>query len=235
MIFEGNSSYLIRNMDLNGLSRYNHSNLTNGDFTILSKFKPNFNADIKLTGSHTGYVVCKNGMHIGIYFTKTTNEFGDLYEMGCAYCTEYDGITSFHYLKIQINDTLDNYNVGMIHNSDNKTITLYVNGETKTEDYKGNLIDYSNSWLWVGAACGVDGYDERYSYFFEGELNYVGIFRKAFSIKETDEIIEAGRIVDYNSQYWPILITNFKEKTDYKIKDQSNNGNHLILYNNEWI
>jgi len=231
MIFEGNRSYLIRNTVSNGLSRYNHASLTDGDFTILSKFKPNFNMDNKSNRSRMGFVICKNGFHIGIYFSKTVHEFGILYQIGCEYS---DGI-EFRNIQIEIDDTLDNYDVGMIHDFHTKTISLYVNGEIKKNTYEGNLMDYSNSWLWVGAACGLDEYDQQYSHFFEGDVNYVGIFKKAFSINEIVEIIDEGKIVDYSSHHRPILITNFKEKTQYKIKDQSDNGNHLILYNNEWI
>jgi hypothetical protein len=235
MKFTGDFSYLIRNIDLYGLSRYNHRNITDDDFTLLAKVIPNWHINLNADGVNTGYIICKNGMHIGIYFMKSINSEGECFQFGCAYCTELDGNTSFNYIKIEVNNLENEYNIGMVHNKNDKSITLYVNDIFKTEIYEGNIIDYSNSWLWIGTACGIDGYDKRYSYFYNGEINYIGIFRKAFNKNEIDEIITDGKIVDYNSQYWPIFISNFKEVTKYKVKDESGNGNHLIIYNNEWI
>jgi hypothetical protein len=235
MIFDGTFSYLIRNADLHGLSRYNHANITDDDFTILAKVIPNWYIELNADGVNTGYIVCKNGMHIGIYFMKSINSDGECFEFGCAYCTELEGNVNFNYIKIEINNLESEYNVSMVHNKNDKSVSLYVNDVKKTELYQGNIIDYSNSWVWVGAACGTDAYDERYSYFYNGDIKYVGIFKKAFNDMEISNIITDGKIVDYNSQYWPIFISNFEETTPYKVRDQSNAGNNLIIYNNEWV
>jgi hypothetical protein len=235
MIFNGTFSYLIRNTDLYGLSRYNHKSLTDNDFTIISKVKPNLDIELGNDGIHTGYIVCKNGLHIGTYFMKAINENGYLYQFGCAYSTNYNEQSVFNYLNIEVNPTDDYYHVSMIHSKKSKTITLIVNDIEKTVKYEGELVDYSNSWLWVGAACGAEDYDERYSYFYQGEIGYVGIFSKELNNKIIFDILSKDEIINYDSVYSPILITDFKEITQYKIKDKSNNGNHLVIYNNEWI
>lgn len=235
MIFNGTSSYLIRNTDLYGLSRYNHEHLIDKNFTILANIKPNFDLALNKNEPRIGYVVCKNGLHIGIYFMKTITENGNLYQVGCSYCTIHNGTDSFNYVNIDIKKSDNIYNVAMVHNKNDKSITLYVNNEQKTITYEGELVDYSNSWLWVGAACGTDEYDERYSYFYHGDIQYIGIFKESINEKVLFDILSLNKILNYDSKCLPVFITNFSEYTQFRIKDQSNNGNHLVKYNNEWI
>jgi hypothetical protein len=235
MIFNGTFSYLIRNTDLYGLSRYNHKHLTDENFTILASIKPNFDIDLNKNEPRTGYVVCKNGLHIGIYFMKTITENENLYQIGCSYCTTRNGIDSFNYINIDIEKSDNIYNVAMVHHKNDKSITLYVNNEKKTITYEDELVDYSNSWLWVGAACGMDEYDERYSYFYQGDIQYIGIFKESINEDILLDILFLNKILNYDSKHSPVFITNFSEYTQFKIKDQSNNGNHLVKYNNEWI
>jgi hypothetical protein len=209
--------------------------LTDNDFTIIANVKPALDLELDSNGIHTGYIVCKNGLHIGIYFMKAINENGFLYQFGCAYSINKDGESIFNYINIEVEPVNDVYQIGMIHSKNDKSITLIVNGIEKTVKYEGELVDYSNSWLWVGAACGAEGYDERYSYFYQGDISYVGIFKKALNTSDISNILSDNQIINYDSKYSPILISDFKEITQYKIKDQSNNGNHLVIYNNEWI
>ena len=235
MIFESDKTFLIRNIDTYNLCRNTHNEITNGDFTFSVKIKPNFDVELDDTNFHRGYVISKNGMHIGIHYTKSSYIGEDIHEIGCSYSINFNNETIFKNIGIKIYPTERLFKVSMIHNIENKTISLCVDDEMKTETYDGDLFDYTTSWLWVGSGYGINGASNPFSYYYNGEMKYAGIFKKELSISKINEILDNEIILNYTSEHKTIFVTNFEEKTNYKIKDLSNNGNHLLLYDEKWV
>jgi len=87
--------------------------------------------------------------------------------------------------------------------------TIYFNGNSVKID--GRLLDdYKYSYLWVGCASAINDESEWNCY---GVLNYIEI------IKDNKTIFKS----------------NLKEKTEFKVFDESENGNHLLKYSKEWF
>lgn len=235
MIFEGDKTYLIRNFDTYNLCRNKHNDITTGDYTFISKIKPNFDIVLDESDFYRGYVISKNGMHIGLYYTKSTSISGDKHEIGCSYCVNFNDESLFKNIDIKIDPTNDIFKISMTHNIKNKTISLCVNDEIKTQTYEGDLFDYTNSWLWVGSGYGVNDNISPFSYYYNGEINYLGVFKKELSVDQINKLLDNEIKLNYDSEFSPILICDFKEKTNYKIKDLTNNGNHLLLYDKKWV
>jgi len=79
------------------------------------------------------------------------------------------------------------------------------------QSFKGKLVnDYRYSYLWIG--CG-NGLNDDAKFQFYGKMNSVKIIKNNKTIFKTD----------------------FKQKTKFKVFDQSNCGNHLIKYKKDWF
>jgi len=79
------------------------------------------------------------------------------------------------------------------------------------QSFKGKLVnDYRYSYLWI--VCG-NGLNDDAKFQFYGKMNSVKIIKNNKTIFKTD----------------------FKQKTKFKVFDQSNCGNHLIKYKKDWF
>ncbi len=95
----------------------------------------------------------------------------------------------------------------------NKQISLITGDEKTTIDFTGNLLDdYKHSYIWVGCGNGLKDVEDEFRNHFYGEINFL-------EIKRDDKII---------------FQSDFKKKTEFKVFDESNSGNHLLKYNKEW-
>ena len=95
----------------------------------------------------------------------------------------------------------------------NKQISLIIGDEKNTTDFTGNLLDdYKHSYIWVGCGNGLKDIEGEFRNHFYGEINFL-------EIKRDDKII---------------FQSDFKKKTEFKVFDESNSGNHLLKYNSEW-
>ena len=95
----------------------------------------------------------------------------------------------------------------------NKQISLITGDEKTTIDFTGNLLDdYKHSYIWVGCGNGLKDIEDEFRNHFYGEINFL-------EIKRDDKII---------------FQSDFKKKTEFKVFDESNSGNHLLKYNGEW-
>ena len=95
----------------------------------------------------------------------------------------------------------------------NKQISLIVGNIKTTTDFTGDLVDdYKYSYIWVGCGNGLKDIEEEFKNHFYGYINYL-------EIKRNDKVI---------------FKSEFKKKTEFKVFDESNSGNHLLKYNSEW-
>jgi hypothetical protein len=235
MIFDRNVTYTLRNTNNYGLTRRNHTEITNNDFTFLAKCSPNFNVEIGTENFYRGYVLSKNGMHIGIYFTKSGTELNFSYEIGCSYCVTDGTNVSFRNIDISVDSSTSTFDVSMRHNIKNKTMTLKVNNVEKTDTYNDSLVDYTNSWMWIGSGYGILNGVNHHAYYYDGEIEYIAVFEKDINLIDSDTILSEKKNINFDSPLKPLVIIDFNEHTKYKIKDISNNGNHFELYNVNWV
>ena len=71
MIFDGTLSYLFNTGNNSGLIKNNINQVYMGDCTILCRFKPDIEKmtkEMPEIGFLSTGIICKNGMHIGIFF-----------------------------------------------------------------------------------------------------------------------------------------------------------------------
>ena len=115
---------------------------------------------------------------------------------------------------VEIDDTyLGHIECTFICDNKNKQISLIVGDRKTTTDFTGNLVDdYKHSYIWVGCGNGYTHTDNEFKNQFFGDIHYL-------EIKRDDKTI---------------FKSNFKKKTDFKVFDESNSGNHLLKYNSEW-
>ena len=91
----------------------------------------------------------------------------------------------------------------------NKQITIKADEKTSSIDFKGNLVDdYKYSYLWIGCGNGFKDSDDEFRNSFFGDISYLKIRR------------------DGNT----IFKSHFKKKTEFKVFDESNSGNHLLIF-----
>lgn len=115
---------------------------------------------------------------------------------------------------VEIDDTyLGHIECTFICDNKNKQISLIVGDRKTTTDFTGNLVDdYKHSYIWVGCGNGYTHTDNEFKNQFFGDIHYL-------EIKRDDKTI---------------FKSNFKKKTEFKVFDESNSGNHLLKYNSEW-
>ena len=46
--------------------------------------------------------------------------------------------------------------VAMIHDKKKKVVTCYVDGKVSKISYSGEIIDYRDSWIWIGCNNSLD-------------------------------------------------------------------------------
>lgn len=213
MTFDNNLSYFISPDNRYGLQVKNINTITNEDFTFITTFKVDWE---KL--KDPGGVLCKSGMHMGIFvFNDGTN----CYIQGIAWF-KIKGENRPIDVAIQIPKEKENeiLSVKISLNKKNKLLTLKTDWKTESKRYEGELVDYKNSWVWLGCANGHESCSPEHRNYFYGEIFHASIY----DIDTQDENVENA-----------LFYTNFDEKTFYKIKDLSGNGNHLTKYDTEWF
>ena len=71
-----------------------------------------------------------------------------------------------------------------------KTIQLYVNDDISLRKrYEGTLVDYKNSWLWIGCSNALSSCAEEHKQYFYGDIDFTTIFGKSLSKKEVQALL----------------------------------------------
>ncbi|HIF02389.1 MAG TPA: pyridoxal-phosphate dependent enzyme [Nitrospinaceae bacterium] len=78
---------------------------------------------------------------------------------------------------------------------------------------KDLVDDYETSYLWVGCSNAFSSCPEEHRWYFTGRVDYLEI------IKEEETIFKS----------------NMKKLTEFKIYDESENGNHFLKWSTEWM
>lgn len=240
MIFDGTLSYLFNTGNNSGLIKNNINQVYMGDCTILCRFKPDIEKmtkEMPEIGFLSTGIICKNGMHIGIFFKMIRNHIGDepwVYRFSFEYWQENEKEQRILDIDIdpkKVKDTWFDIKFTQTHDT-----FIFTVDDKSIEAKYFKLVDYSNSYLWVGCA-------NRLAPDWKHEL--IGAIDKLYvEIEHTLPFIQQLFFDDYerfadkvlaNRSSKAVFLSNFKKFTYYKIHDDSGNGNHPIKYDNEWV
>ena len=236
--FEGNNAWFVTPDNKYGLSKFPMKNITEGDFSFLTSIRVNWNKMNPADNTREGGIIIKNGLHLGLSVIKPDYEHvyikGTIWtvdaSLGSNGMKNYDILVKVNY---ESGDLDKEYKVGFSFKRKEKEFSVYCNGTWLTEKFEGSLIDYSNAWLWVGAANPLDSCPEDFRQFFNGEMYYAAIFSKFLDRSEIEEIYNEPDHV--SKRLKPTCIFNFKRQTPYKILDISEVGNNLIRFDKAWM
>ena len=219
MIIDKENYYFIAPDNKNGLSVRPPRDLYLAD---TFEFKVNFMVDVEKCKGKSRGIVMMNGKHLGIHiWNKHLN--GSVWTEDGLFNTYLDidtkGFQKKKSQEIEVLDTTLNVKnfveieCRFICDNRNKQITLITGDKKNTIDFTGNLIDdYKYSYIWIGCGNGQKDVEDEFRNHFYGEINFL-------EIKRDDKII---------------FQSDFKKKTEFKVFDESNSGNHLLKYNGEW-
>lgn len=231
MKFKNELAYGIRNSNKFGLSKNSPENITLSDFTFCVKVKVDWHKMKKETYTETAGIICKSGKHLGLMINKTDN---NKFLKAMAW-VDNDGVHTPVEVLMYIEDDEEVLELAYIHDIKTRTITLVKNGKSDSISYTGKLIDeYSSSWIWVGCANAFEPCDPVHRNFFNGDINFVGIFNQSLSLDIINTLF-IDQQLDDPLKYGTILYTDMKEKTDYKVRDISGIGNNLLKYSKNYF
>lgn len=236
--FNGDDAWFCPPQNKYGLSKQPIKDITNDDFSFLSKINVDWNSMHGETSLVEGGVIIKNGLHTGISVVKSIDNQcfikGTIWTEDISF--EGDGKQSYDIL-LRVNwgpnDLHKELNIGFSYSKDKKTLSLYCNNQWETKHYEGTIIDYSNSWLWVGVCNPLDSCPPEFRQYYIGNMSYVGIFQQHMEKSDIKNIFED--LTQPHTEYNPTCIFNFDKYTNYKVLDVSGNGNNIIKFDNAWM
>jgi hypothetical protein len=123
------------------------------------------------------------------------------------------------------------YNIGMVVDDREQSLTLYVNGkEVGKKSYEGELIEYLNKSYYIGAG---DPNLSVWRNFHKGQIAEVGLWSDTLKDYEMELIFQKGIINkgEYSTSKLPVGVWDFKGGYDNITFDVSGNGNHSKFYN----
>ncbi len=232
-----NAYFIVPTQNRYGLSTNQTYDLTERDFSILVEVKVDWDKMVADTPTNEGGIISKNGQHCGLNAIKLSD--GHTYIKATWWITpDQGGPAVYKDLWFDVKSNSKYLKVAMTHHKETKTMTLWVDGGSFNTTYPGEIIDYRDSWMWIGANNSLDNCAEEHRGFFFGEINHVSLhdipldddqIRKAFDIESTEDLD--------NDDFQTAAAFSFKEKymTPYKVFDISSNGNHMILFDKKWM
>lgn len=237
MIFDGQRGYFVTPINRYNLSLYPPLDFTDKSFTMSSRIKVDYESMDTDGDSRECGVIIKNGQHLGISVFRMQGEDGikRLYVKGQAWYLDNNKESQFIDIVHDVT-TLQDYmiDVTFVHDIKNKSLQLYVNDDISLRKrYDGNLVDYKNSWLWIGCSNALSSCSEEHRQYFYGEIDYTAIFGTNLSSKQVQKLYKNKK--SYDDDFKPIIVCDYKNTTEYKVEDVTGNGNHPIIHNNKWM
>lgn len=149
------------------------------------------------------------GMHMGLFYVPSINSYK------WAYWDSEDGETynykDIHSVSLDEDRFVD---FEITHSKKEKTFKLYMDGEFIGENTYENLLDYSNTFIFIGVANLLEN-AFPHQCFWAGDIEYFSIYKKCF--ENVNDMDDSELIVSYD----------FEEDntTYYSLFDISDNGN----------
>jgi hypothetical protein len=231
--FNGKRAWFVTPENKYGLSKYPLRNITNSSFTFLVKTKIYW--DAMENGKECGIVI-KNGKHLGLSALKS-EDAEHLYAKGTIWTIMGDGSIKNWDILFKLNwedsDKDKEYNLAFSVNLKLKKFFVYCDGKTSEMEFEGDLVDYTTSWLWVGASNPLDSCPDEFKNFFYGEIVNAAIYSTPLISYEIDKIY--SDLETNFTTYNPVCFFNFRNRTPYKILDITHTGNNLIKFDTRWM
>jgi hypothetical protein len=247
-------TYIFYDIDKHG-TIFNHSQMMfRRDFVLMTRIAPDLDSvDEVLARPEVGYhkqcVIGKNGKHTGLFFTSLINHAGETVHL-VEYCwwqnpkggdPRDESLDEEQSLKIYVTAE-ECRELDIVATRFDDTIVLTVNGR-EIEGQVNNMIDYSTSHMWVGAAnmlkFAKPDFDPHFACMYTGDISLMHIQEAPLPQKHIKtffdnfwEFLDLKLDVKENCIY---CTTNFQERTPYKVRDYSGNGFHPLLFSHDWI
>jgi hypothetical protein len=236
--FDGQGAWFVTPDNKYGLSRFPMKNITEGDFSFLTTIRVDWDKMNPDDNTREGGVIIKNGLHLGLSVVKPNNTH--VYIKGTIWTVDAslgpNGMKPYDIL-VKVNDDVNDlyreYKIGFSFKKKEKQFSIYCDGTWLTERFEGSLIDYSNAWLWLGAANPLESCPVGFRQYFMGEMFYAAIFSKFLDRSEIEEVY--GDPSNVSKRLKPTCVLDFKKQTPYKVLDISETGNNLIRFDKEWM
>ena len=235
--FNGDEAWFVTPDNKYGLSTYPMKNITDGDFSFLTHVRVDWDKMNPNDLTREGGIIIKNGLHLGLSVVKPDNEHvyikSTIWTRHPSNPTEvknYDILVKVNWKESDLNKS---YKIGFSFKPKEKIFSVYCNDTWLTEKFEGDLINYSNAWLWFGASNPLDSCPKDFRQFFFGEMYYAAVFSKALSREEIVEVYDNQSNI--SKRLSPVCAFDFKRQTPYKILDISGVGNNLIRFDKEWM
>ncbi len=246
MKFDGDTAYYIPPKTIT--SGYPITNLFDRDFTYCFRFRVDWKELHKkqsdINGWARGGIMIKTGAHFGLQAVVGVDAVGNFLKAlevitwtnSVPGSSIYNDENKLNSMKVDINSSLsainwDGWMQGTLVSDHNKSLTLYIDNYADTLELTDPLLDYSDSYLYVGC------YDSHAADCFVGDVSHVGIFQKKFTKEDINlffsNLDDLSKLTTYMEILYPVALTDFKRKTIYKLYDMSENGNHFIKYDRE--
>ena len=233
--FDGATGYLVPPKNRYQLSTYEPYDVTEYDFTFVARVKADWDKMNPYDKTREGGIIAKNGKHIGLSVLKNTDD--RLYIRGQFWCKLEDQSETFYDLFIEVDPEIKDeiLNIAFVHNKSEKKLALLLNDKFDEVKYDGEIIDYSDSWVWIGCQNAFDSCEEMHRGFYFGEIHYSSIFGKALTMKQIEDTFQYKTREDIDFELKPLCIFNYEEKTSYKVFDITGNGNNMIMFDKRWM
>jgi hypothetical protein len=188
------------------------------------------------TATHEGGIVAKNGRHCGLSAIKTGENQCYIKAQFWTWSSREVGV-EFHDTWIDVKQKKDWMTVAMVHDKSKKIVTCYVDGQESKISYSGEIIDYRDSWIWVGCNNSLDSCSPEHRGFLYGSIAHISIFESALSKSDIEKTYGVEETDEINFDLKPCGVYTFNPvwTTPYKVMDITNNGNSMILFDKKWM
>jgi hypothetical protein len=232
--FNGNNAWVCPANNKYDLSLKSVDKITDNDFSFIAKIKVNWGGLNKNQPYREGGIINKNGKHVGL--SAFMFEHGDCFIKGSIWTNDGNSEDILNEIVIKVNDKDFDLNseidVAFSYDKKHNKIRLIVNNQVYEKIVKGNVIDYSNTWLWVGVSNGFKDCASEYQNFFYGDILFVSVYE---SYLNEEIILDIFNNHNVYYKHNPICVFDFKNQTLYKVFDKSMNGNNLMKWDDEYM
>jgi hypothetical protein len=234
VLFNGSDGWFCPPRNKYGLSTKEIKDVTLDNFSFLARVKVDWSALDNNQPHREGGIIIKNGQHTGISAIKPDDE--QCFIKGTVW-TELNGERIATDILLRVNwgpnDLTKELDIGFTYDKQNKKLSLYCSGQWDTNTFEGEIIDYSNSWLWVGVCNPLESCPPEFRHYFYGNMSYVGIYQSCLTKDEIKNTFSDLKNVNYDLS--PVCVFNFEKQTPYKVLDITKNGNNIIKFDKTWM
>lgn len=232
--FNGNTAWFCPANNKYDLSLKSVSEITNNDFSFIAKIKVDWEGLNKNQPFREGGIINKNGKHVGLSAFMIDDR--DCFIKGSIWTNNGDSTDILNEIVVRLNDVDFNINseinVAFSYNKKQNKIRLIINNQVHEKNVKGHVIDYTNTWLWVGASNAFKDCAIEYQNFFHGDILFVSIYESYLTYETVLDIFNSSEVY---YEHNPIGVFDFKNQTSFKVFDKSMNGNNLMKWDDEWM